>query len=381
MTETVRKPLRICTRCVMDTSDPAITFDEQGICNHCTGYFSRSRFYELPLEERQDQLRRLVSQIKSVGRGKEYDCIIGVSGGVDSSFVALKVKELGLRPLAIHVDNGWDAEVAVGNIKRLLEKLGVDLYTVVLDWEEFRRLQLAFLRSSTPDSEIPSDHAIVASFYNAARKYRAGYYISGINFRTEGIHARAWSQGHLDKRYVESVYRAHCGGRLRRFPLIPLSRLGLSVVFHRPRSVFLLDYFDYDKAAAKEMLMGEFGWQDYGGKHFESVYTRCYQGWILPQKFGFDKRKMHLSTLICSGQITREDALRELEQPPYDPSLVEPDKIFVAKKLGITVEEFEQIMQLPARRYEDYPNVQNHFVFGPLLNLYRVLKYRYRLIS
>jgi N-acetyl sugar amidotransferase len=311
--------MQTCTRCIMDTTDPDIVFDANGWCNHCTGWFLRSAFYALPLQERTRRLGILVEEIKRLGHRKDYDCIIGVSGGVDSSFLAIKVKELGLRPLAIHVDNGWNSEKAVGNIKRILDPLQIDLSTVVLNWKEFRELQLAFLRASTPDSEIPTDHAIVSSFYSASSQYRVGYCISGVNFRTEGIHVREWSQGHLDSRYIKSVYKQFTGKRLKHFPLIPVTTLVRNIVLHRPKSVFLLDYLDYDKQMAKRLLMENYGWEDYGGKHYESLYTRFYQGWILPHKFGYDKRRMHLSTLICSGQITRDDALMEIAGPPYPP--------------------------------------------------------------
>jgi len=365
----------------MDTSDPDIVFDADGVCNHCTAWFARADLHRLPREERVRLLETRVEEIKRRGHGKDYDCIIGVSGGVDSSYVAIKSRELGLRPLAIHVDNGWNSDKAVGNIKRILDPLRIDLSTVVLNWKEFRELQLAFLRASTPDSEIPSDHAIVASFYEASRRHRVGYCLTGINYRTEGIHAREWSQGHLDSRYISSVYRQFTGKRLRHFPLIPVSTLVLNIVLHRPRNVFLLDYFDYDKHAAKRLLMDSYGWEDYGGKHYESVYTRFYQGWILPQKFGYDKRRMHLSTLICSEQMTRSAALEEIAFPAYPPEWVEPDTAFVAKKLGISREEFAAIMAAPRKRYQDYPNLQNHWIFSHGLNLFRFFKHKLRWIS
>ena len=211
-------------------------------------------------------------------------------------------------------------------------------------------------------------------FYEASARHGVKYCINGINFRTEGIHVREWSQGHLDSRYVRSVYKRFTAKQLRHFPLISVTRLVLNIVLHRPRWVFLLDYLDYDKQAAKRLLMEKFGWEDYGGKHYESVYTKFYQGWILPHKFGYDKRRMHLSTLICSGQMTRDEALAEIANPTYPPDQVEPDKDFVAKKLGIAREEFDTIMLAPKRRYMDYPNLQNHWIFGRGLDLYRFLK-------
>ena len=374
-------PYQICTRCIMDTTDPDIVFDANGWCNHCTGWFKRSAFYALPLDERTRRLGIVVDEIKRRGHGRDYDCIIGVSGGVDSSYVAIKCKELGLRPLAVHVDNGWNSEKAVGNIKRILDPLHIDLHTVVLNWKEFRELQLAFLRASTPDSEIPSDHAIVAAFYGATSEHHVRYYLSGINFRTEGIHVREWSQGHVDRRYIQSIYRQFTNKRLKHFPLIPVTTLVRSIVMHRPKAVYLLDYLDYDKRATKQLLTETYGWEDYGGKHYESVYTRIYQGWILPHKFGYDKRRMHLSTLVCSGQMSRNEALEEIATPPYPPEWVEPDKAFVAKKLGISREEFDAIMAAPKRRYRDYPNLQNHWAFGRGLDLFRILKHKLHWIS
>lgn len=365
----------------MDTSDTAIVFDAAGLCNHCTAWFARAELGFLPLAERTRRLALLVEEIKRRGHGKDYDCIIGVSGGVDSSYVAVKASERGLRLLAIHVDNGWNSEKAVGNIKRILDPLHIDLSTVVLNWKEFRELQLAFLRASTPDSEVPTDHAIVAAFYQASRRHRIGYCMSGINFRTEGIHVREWSQGHLDSRYISSVYQQFTGGRLVHFPLIPVTTLVRNIVLHRPRNVFLLDYLDYDKQAAKRLLMENYGWEDYGGKHYESVYTRFYQGWILPHKFGYDKRRMHLSTLVCSGQMTRAEALAEMATPAYPADWVEPDKVFVAKKLGISREDFDAIMAAPKRRYSDYPNLQNHWVFGRGLDLFRFVKHKLHWVS
>ena len=375
------RPYQLCTRCIMDTTDPDISFDAAGVCKHCSGWFKRAQLYGLPIAERTRQLHALVEEIKRRGHRRDYDCIIGVSGGVDSSYLAIKVKELGLRPLAIHVDNGWNSEKAVGNIKRILDPLHIDLSTLVLNWKEFRELQLAFLRASTPDSEIPSDHAIVAAFYRASAAHHVNYCINGVNFRTEGIHVREWSQGHLDSRYIRSVYRRFTGKRLQHFPLISVPRLVLSIVLHRPRWVFMLDYLDYDKQAAKRLLMEKFGWEDYGGKHYESLYTKFYQGWILPHKFGYDKRRMHLSTLICSGQMTRDEALAEMATPSYPPEQIGPDTDFVAKKLGVSREEFAAIMAAPKKCYLDYPNLQNHWALGPGLDLYRFLKHRLRWVD
>jgi N-acetyl sugar amidotransferase len=351
------EPYRICTRCVMNTSDPGIVFDAAGVCNHCHAYEDAVATRVRTGSQAEAQLAALCERIRADGRSKDYDCIIGVSGGVDSSYVAYLVKQLGLRPLAVHLDNGWDSELAVKNIESILKRLGIELYTHVLDWEEFKDLQLAFLRASTPDSEIPSDHAIFAVMRHVAAKQKVRYVISGVNVRTESHLPRAWSQGHMDWRYIRSVHRRFgTRGRLRTFPHLTL----LDLYRYRATQewVEILNFVEYDKARAKRVLIDELGWRDYGGKHFESVYTRFYQGYLLPRKFGYDKRRSHLSSLICSGQIARSEALRELEQEPYPVELQASDRKYVAKKFGLSEAEFDAIMALPPRSYHDYPNHQ-----------------------
>lgn len=345
---------RRCSRCVMDTTDPDINFDADGICNHCHDYDSLHMQHVYDGEDGLSRLQQLVDRMRSTGGGKPYDCIIGVSGGVDSTFVAYKVKELGLRPLAVHMDNGWDSEIAVRNIETALRRLQIDLRTHVLDWEEFRDLQVAFLRSSTPDSEIPTDHAIVAVLSKMAEEMGVRYIISGFNQRTESHLPPAWSQGHYDWRYILSVHRRFGTRPLRTFP--HLGYWKARKYLHSDIRVDLLNYLDYRKADAIPVLERELGWQNYGGKHYESIYTRFYQGYVLPRKFGFDKRKAHLSSLICSGEITRDEALCELERETYNPRLQRADLEYVIKKLGLTQEEFEEIMRAPRRSFWDYPS-------------------------
>jgi len=345
---------QVCTRCVMDTSDPDIQFDENGVCNHCRRYDDLVARRVFSGEEGRQRLAAIVAQIQREGQGKRYDCVIGVSGGVDSTYVAWKAKELGLRPLAVHLDNGWDSELAVSNIHKALKRLDIDLYTHVIDWEEFRDLQLAFLRASTPDSEIPTDHAIVALMRQMAERVGVRYILAGYNLRTESHLPRAWSRGHMDWRYIKSVHRLFGRRPLKTFP-----HMGFWTYYRyrlTQRMVHILNYVDYVKADARRLLEQELGWQYYGGKHYESIYTRFYQGYILPRKFGYDKRRSHLSSLICSGEITREEALAELQQPPYPPALQEEDMEYVIKKLGLTPQEFEEIMQLPKKTYWDYPS-------------------------
>lgn len=345
---------QICTRCVMDTSDPEIRFDENGVCNHCHTYDRMVRQYVVDGEAGLREIEKIAEKIRLDGQGKQYDCVIGVSGGVDSTYVAYAVKKYGLRPLAVHLDNGWDSELAVKNIEETLKRLGIDLYTEVLDWEEFKDLQVSFLKASTPDSEIPSDHAINAILGRMAEKIGVKYIIIGTNVRTESHLPRAWSQGHSDWKYIRGLHQRFGTRLLKTFPHYDF------FTFYRrmftQKRVEILNYIGYNKSEALRVLQDELGWRYYGGKHYESIYTRFYQGFILPEKFGFDKRRSHLSSLICSGEITREKALEELKIPTYSPAMQEEDREYVAKKLGFSEEEFNAIMKAPKRSYWDYPS-------------------------
>ncbi|MFN0076453.1 MAG: N-acetyl sugar amidotransferase [Prosthecobacter sp.] len=351
-TETAR---HTCTRCVMDTSDPDIRFDQNGVCNHCHDYDARSKMHVFDGEAGRAKLAETAALIKADGAGKAYDCIIGVSGGVDSTYVAWKVKELGLRPLAVHLDNGWDSEIAVSNISACLVKLGIDLHTHVIDWVEFKDIQRAFLLASTPDAEIPSDHAIFAILYRVATQHGLRHVITGLNVRTETHVPLTWSQGHWDWGYIRAVHRQFGSGRIKTFPHFSFREFS-TMCRHSHETTNLLDYMDYAKKDALVFLQGELGWKDYGGKHFESIYTRWFQGCYLPIKFGFDKRRSHLSSLICSGEITRQEALEKLESPPYSPALQQQDCEYVAKKLDFSPAEFEAMMTASPRRHEEFPS-------------------------
>lgn len=353
--------MRICARCVMDTTDPDIVFDENGICNHCKS--AEEQLMELGKWKRTFNLDAYIQKMKKDGMAHEYDCIVGLSGGVDSCYVVYLLKSKGLRPLAVHIDNGWNTELAVQNIKNILEKLDVDLYTYVLNWEEFRDLQLAFLKASTPDSEIPTDHMIRPVLSMIADFFHVKHVVFGINSATESILPKAWSYGHNDWKYVKGIHK--------RFGTIPLktyvyhTRM-MSYYFREKQEWFnLLDYIDYDKERVKEFLIKEFGWRDYGGKHYESFYTKFYQSYILPRKFGFDKRKMHLSNLIVSGQITRDDALKELEKPLYTQEGIRRDIEYFCEKMDVLPDEFKEIMKRPPKTFNDYPSYENDW-FGKL---------------
>jgi len=371
------RPYQICTKTVMDTiGDPDITFDENGVCNYYHEFKARLKIRVPPPEEAKKQLDALVSRIKVGGKGKPYDCIIGVSGGVDSTYTAWLVKQLGLRPLAVHLDNGWDSELAVNNIENILNKLGIDLFTEVLDWEMFRELQLSFLKGSTPDGEIPTDHAITALLYKIAAKYGVKYIISGMNSRSEGMLPPSWARGHLDWKYIKGVHKQYGSSKLDSYPHLTISKFLYYNLIRRIRVISILNYIDFKKDKATEIIREELGWRNYGGKHYESIYTRFFQSYVLPKKFGIDKRKAHFTCLMIStGEITRDQALNVLKEPPADPKMMEDDKEYVIKKLGITEADFERLMALPVKSILDYPN--NHWLdlrFRKFLNQLRKKK-------
>lgn len=346
-----------CKRCIMDTvADRKIVFDDDGVCHHCHRYDAMFSTRVIRGEAGKAVLDGLVQKMKEAGRGSDYDCIIGVSGGVDSTYVAWLVKQLGLRPLALHLDNGWNSELAVKNIERLLGRLGIDLYTYVIDWEEFRDLQKSFLKASTPDGDIPSDHAIGALLWREAVKRNIKYIVSGMNFTTESISVPDWAYGHSDWKYVKAIQRNFGSVKLRTYPHFSLFYLIFANLIRGVRTVSILNYIDYDKTEAINKITKELGWQNYGGKHHESVYTRFYQGYVLPKKFGIDKRYGHLSDLINAGQITRSEALKEMSNPPYPEAQQFEDLVYVSKKLGFDVVAFEELMKRPVKNFRDYPN-------------------------
>lgn len=351
------KPYRICARCVMDTSDPELTFGDDGVCNRCRLYDKVITDHVHNPIEGKLKLDAIAARIKKEHSGKRYDCIIGLSGGVDSTYVAYLVKNLGLRPLAIHVDNGWNTEAAVRNIENTVTLLGIDLYTTVIDWEEFRDLQKAFLRSSTPDSEVPTDHAIVSELYRAAVREGVRYIFLGSNFQTEQMVPRAWSYGHGDWKYISSINRLFGGQKLKTFPHNTLfQRRWWYPYVKRIEMVLILSYVEYDKRKAVELMKRDLGWVSYGDKHHESIYTRFYQTYILPKKFGADKRRPHLSSLINNNEMSRKEALALLQQPPLDEDRMDQDRKFVIKKLGLSADEFQAIMETPPKSFWDYPS-------------------------
>lgn len=352
-----RHPHQECVRCVMDTSDPWIEFDEHGVCNHCKEYDNYIARLGTPAQ-RTAKLNSLVAHLKDAGKGKEYDCIMGLSGGVDSSYLAwYAVNQLGLRPLAVHVDAGWNSELAVNNIQNIVQRLKLDLHTVVMDWEDIRDLQQAYFRSGTANLDVPQDHAFIASLYTEARKYGIKDILSGGNMQTESILPMAWGYDAADPKSLLAIHKRFGRHKLGRYPIhstfgkLIYYPLILKMRTHRP-----LEYIDYNKFEAKKLLMDKLSWRDYGGKHYESSFTKFFQANYLPTKFGYDKRRAHLASLVVSGQMTKEQAKAELELPLYDPVELNEDKIFWVKKLGLTMVEYEKIMAEKPRFYSEYPN-------------------------
>lgn len=354
-----KREYKICKNCIMDTSDPDIEFDSDGICNHCLSFEVEKEKRLFNENDRGEQLNNLIKKIKKAGKNKEYDCVIGVSGGVDSTYVAYLIKKLGLRPLAIHFDNGWNSELAVSNIEKTLNKLDIDLFTYVINWEEFKDLQISFLKASTPDGEIPSDHAINALLWKQAVKYNIKYIITGMNYATESMAVPKWSYGHSDWKYIRDVHKKFGTVKLKTYLHFSLWDLFNYNFIKGIRNVSILNYIDYNKEEVMNILQDELGWVYYGGKHYESIYTRFFQSYILPVKFNIDKRRGHLSDLIKVGQITREEALKEIENPICSESLQKEDKLFVLKKLGLTNSAFDEIINTEPKTFEYYKNNYN----------------------
>jgi N-acetyl sugar amidotransferase len=355
-----------CSRCILDTKDdPTLTFDEQGVCSSCRSYMKIAEDSHMNDPSwKKTEFEKIILEIRNAGKDKEYDCVIGVSGGVDSTYLAYLVKTHGLRPLAVHYDNGWNSEIAVKNIHNIVEKLGIDLHTYVNNWEEFRDLQVSFFKASVIDIELLTDQAIVAVLFNVAQQYGIRYVINGNNFATESILPKHWYHWKNDVLNIKSIQSKFGKQRLKTYPMVGFWKRWHSDKTGRVKTVSLLNYINYSKAEAKELISQKLDWKDYGGKHFESIFTRFYQAYFLPKKFGIDKRKAHLSSLICSGQMTRKEALAEMDKEIYPPGILKEDKEFVLKKLGFTEEEFERIMARPPKSHTDYASyITRHYYY------------------
>ena len=352
------RPYQRCTRCVMDTTDSKITFDENGVCDHCRNFDKNIAPYWKPQENRFDELEKLAEQIRKAGRNSEYDCILGLSGGADSSYLAYIAKEvMHLRPLALVVDTGWNLNVAVENIEKIVKGLDLDMYTEVINWKEMADLQLAFFKAGISSQDFPQDHAIFASLYNYAVKHNIKYVLTGSNSATEFIRPPVEWLYMNDLRMAKDIHKKFGQRELKTFPMCGMLTYKVYYrYFKGMRRAYPLDYVVYNKAEAEDLLHEKYGWTKYENKHYENVFTRFFEGYYLPHKFGFDTRKNVLSNQILAGTMTREEALQILENPSYDPDLMVQDKEYVAKKLGITVQEFDEIIESPNKTPADYKN-------------------------
>ncbi len=360
-----------CKRCVIDTSDPYIEFNEKGYCNHCTEFIEKTSQLVYQGAESDKELELIVNEIKQSRSNGDYDCVVGVSGGIDSCYVAYKAKQLGLRPLAVHMDNGWNSEEAVNNIKKVCSKLEIDYESYVLDWEEFKDLQRSFLKSSIVELEIPTDTAIPAALHEVAAKHNIKYILSGGNYATEGILPDSWFYNPKDKRLLTSIHNKFGTKKLKTFPTFDFKKELYFKVVKGIKIVYILNYVPFSKADAMELLKKELDWKYYGGKHYESKFTGFVQSYIQPVKFNVDYRRATFSTQICTGEITRDEALEELKKKSYNAETVDKEKSYVAKKLGFTLDEFETILAQPVKTYQDYANNEKwlNFIYG----LYRKL--------
>ena len=364
------RPYQQCTLSVMDTiADPHITFDEKGICNYYYNYKKVESEHVLKAEKGDQKVNEWVKILKEHGIGKKYDCILGVSGGVDSTYLAYIAKNLGLRVLCVHFDNGWNSELAVQNIEHIISKCGFDLYTYVINWEEFKDIQLAYFKANVIDIEAVTDIAIFAALDKICSQYNIKYILDGRNVVTEEVLPKSWFC--KDHSNLLDIHKQHGTIPLKSYPLMNIWREAYLRLFQPFESIQLLNYLPYIKHKAKEIIISELDWRDYGGKHYESVFTRFYQGYILPKKFNVDKRKAHLSNLIFSGQITKEQAIEELKTPIYKEDIFREDKEFAIKKLGFTEKEFDAYIDTPPQSHSNYKLGANPYQRYPILRLVR----------
>lgn len=347
---------KICQRCIMDTTDPIIKFNDEGICNHCAEFLNVRAAHTYKGAETDRYFEALLNEIKLGSKGRKYDCVVGLSGGIDSSYVAYLATKHGLRVLGVHMDNGWNSEEAVRNIRNITQILGIDYESYVLDWEEFKEIQLAFLNASVPEADTPTDIAILSSLHKVAKKHGIKYIISGGNFATEGILPKYWHYNAKDLSYFKYIHKTFGKGKIISFPTFGFRSEMYYKLIKKIKMVYLLNFVPYNKTEAIELLEKELNWKKYGGKHHESRYTCFIQSYYLFKKFNIDYRKATLSSQICSGTITREEALDLLKSSPYVEEVMEREMAYIAKKFEISVDQLKQIIDLSPHWYHDYPN-------------------------
>jgi N-acetyl sugar amidotransferase len=350
-----------CTFCVMDTSDPEIMFDEGGRCNHCRDFEKLVGTTWFPNEEGAKRLVDLVKRVRDEGRDKEYDCVLGLSGGIDSSYLALKAHEWGLRPLVVHIDGGWNSELAVQNIERIVKHCGYDLHTHVVNWDDMRELQLSYLRAAVSNQDVPQDHAFFAGLYHFATENKIRYVLNGGNVATEGIFPSAWHGAAMDALNLRAIHKKFGAKQLVDYPIISFSRYYFWYpMIKRMTPIRPLNLMNYSKATAVAELEAV-GWRSYPRKHGESLFTKFFQNYYLPTRFGYDKRRPHFSSLIASGQTTREQALGALLEPLYDEDELRRDTEYLCRKLRISDAEFTGFMTVQTRNYKEFRNWDSRY--------------------
>lgn len=361
-----KRAYRICSNCIMDTTNSGITFDARGWCDYCNNYYNNILPNWHPDEQSEREILAIADAIKQTCKDRDHDCIIGISGGVDSSYVTYIAREkLGLRPLLFHVDAGWNSQQSVNNIEKLVDGLGVDLHTEVVDWAEMKDLQLAFFKAQVPHLDTPQDHAFFAALYNFAAKHGFKYMITGANYSTECVREPLeWHYHASDLRQLNDIHRRFGTRPLKTFPLADIFKYKLYYgLVKGVRVVKPLNYVPYFKEEAMQELVDRFGWQKYAHKHYELRFTRFYEGYWLPTKFGYDKRRAHYSSVILTKQMTREEALKRIAQPAYDADAIDHDFEYVATKLDLSVQELRDLMKGPNKSYRDYKSRM------PIINL------------
>jgi len=368
--------IKRCKRCVMDETDSLISFNKEGICNHCTNALDWKKRLIPSFINKKQRLHDLTTFIKNKQKNDNYDCIIGLSGGLDSSYALLKAKELGLRILAVHVDAGWNSEYAVRNIETLVKSLKVDLYTYVVDWEEMKMLQKAFFKSGVVNCDTPQDHAYFSALMSVASQKSIKYIITGQNWQSESILASSWEWHHMDLKQINDICYKIMGRKLKKFPRVnPWKYFFYYTYIKKMKYIRILDFLDYNTNNAEKEL-GLTGWKSYGSKHNESLFTKFYQDYFLPEKFGYDKRIAHLSSLIISGEITRDEALLKLEKPVGKSALLDEELDFILNKLSFSKDEWNDIMNVEVKSYKDYNNFEKLLdLKNKLLKIYPTYSY------
>ena len=361
---------QICSNCVMDTTDTKITFNDEGICDHCETFFSDIKPKWNTGEKGNNELIKIVNQIKKEGKNRDFDCIMGMSGGIDSSYLLYMMKEkYDLRPLVFHVDAGWNSQIAVNNIERLVDGLGLDLFTEVIDWEEMKDLQLSYFKSGVPHIDTPQDHAFFATMYKFASKHKIKTILTGGNYSTECIrNPLEWMYYQSDSIQLKDIHRQFGTVPLKNFPITNILWHKIYLPYFRKiKTIRPLDYIPYIKKDAMSLLVDKFGYQEYPQKHFESRFTRFYESYWLPKRFGYDTRKVQYSSLIVTNQMTRDEALNKLNELPYDKESIKNDFEYVSNKLSISVEQLQQYMEMPKKTYKDYKSQENIYHIGALV--------------